>query len=297
MQSVSSNRVCLFRITAADRKRLQTLLFKRYPYREWGSFFKFGFRVTPWGVHISFVKSIEPQPGDLDRNSGIVEFDPGYILRAQLALADTELGIGVIHSHPQGCSTFASSLDEDMDAYFSHEFATYGKGRPYVSLRVGLDADGKFTFSGEAWLKSEQMPVTEWLTVGTGLQREGAAFCSMVDNFISSADETRARLTELVGERAGRLRDATIAVIGCGGLGSPAVHVLVRAGVRRFVLVDPQFFASSNHERMHGSTWRDIETKPLKIAILRRLILEIEPTAEVIIIRGNVLDDAVLNEL
>ena len=80
-------------------------------------------------------------------------------------------------------------------------------------------------------------------------------------------------------------------------LGSPAVHVLVRAGVRRLVLVDPEFFAPSDHERMHGSTWRDLETKPLKIEILRRLILDIESKAEVVAIRGNVLDDAVLDEL
>lgn len=45
------------------------------------------------------------------------------------------------------------------------------------------------------------------------------------------------------------------------------------------------------------STWRDLETKPLKIEILRRLILDVEPEAEVIIIRGNILDDAVLDEI
>src|SRR5580704_1011768 len=112
MQSRTNRKTCLFRITAADREKLERLVFKRYPHREWGSFFRFGYRVTSWGIHISFVDAIEPQPGELKQDSGIVEFDARYILRAQLALADTELGIGVIHSHPQGCSTFASSLDD-----------------------------------------------------------------------------------------------------------------------------------------------------------------------------------------
>jgi molybdopterin/thiamine biosynthesis adenylyltransferase len=297
MQTATHTKTCLFRITAADREKLQTLLFKRYPHREWGSFFRFGYRVTNWGIHVSFVDTIEPQPGDLKRDSGIVEFSAGYILRAQLMLADMELGIGVIHSHPQGCSTYASSLDDDMDNYFSREFATYGKGRPYVSLRVAQTADGEFSFSGEAWLNGKQMPVTEWLTVGTELCREAAELDYWRKEDSVTEDERTARLAELVGSRVGRLKCSSVAAIGCSGLGSPAVHVLVRAGVRRFVLVDPDHFAPSNQERMHGSNWRDLETKPLKIEILRRLILDIEPKAEITIIRGNVLDEAVLDEI
>ena len=120
----------LFRITAADREKLHALVFKRYPDCEWGSFFRFGYRVASWGIHVSFVDILEPQHGELKPDSAIVEFDARYILRAQLALTDTELGIGVIHSHPMGCSTFASSLDDAMDDYVSREFATYGSGRP-----------------------------------------------------------------------------------------------------------------------------------------------------------------------
>ena len=287
----------MFRITARDREKLETLVFKRYPRREWGSFFRFGYRITRWGLHVCFVDALEPQPGELKRESGIVEFEAAYILRAQLALVQTKLGIGVVHSHPQGCGTSASQLDNDMDAYFSREFSVYGEGRPYVSLRVARDTEGIFSFIGEAWLNGEQMPVTEWFTVGDELQRERAEreFHAAITNDV--ADERTARFTELIGERAGRIAHSSVAVIGCSGLGSPAVHVLVRAGVKRFVLVDPEHFAPSNHERMHGSTWRDLETKPLKIEILRRLILDIEPTAEVVTIRGNVLDDAVLDEI
>src|SRR5262249_9621544 len=75
------------------------------------------------------------------------------------------------------------------------------------------------------------------------------------------------------------------------------VHVLVRAGVRRFVLVDPEVFAPSNLERLHGSFWRHLKTKPPKIKILRRLILAINPNAEIKMIRGNVLDENVLDQL
>jgi hypothetical protein len=297
MKSFNSKKVCLFRITGADREKLQKLLFKRYPHREWGSFFRFGYRQTSWGIHVSFVDAMEPRPGDLKEESGIVEFSAGYILRAPLALGQTKLGMGVIHSHPEDCSAFASSLDNDMDDYFSGEFATYGAGRPYVSLRIAKSADGCFTFGGEAWVNGASMPVMEWLTVGGALEREVSEIIGAAKQKDSFLDERTARLTELVGERTARLPNSVVGVIGCSGTGSPAVHVLVRAGVRRFVLVDPEAFAPSNLERMHGSTWRDLKTKPPKVEIMRRLILEINPKAEVKIIRGNALDENVLDEL
>lgn len=169
----SSNRKYgLFRIAAADREKLHALVFKRYPHHEWGSFFRFGYRLTEWGIHVSFVDAIEPRAGDLDEESGIVEFSAGYILRAQLALNETGLGVGVIHSHPEDGGTGASRLDNDMDGYFSGEFAEYGNGRPYVSLRVAKSSDGIFSFSGAAWINGEQIPIVEWLTVGKELERE-----------------------------------------------------------------------------------------------------------------------------
>src|SRR5919109_806018 len=164
MKDFDSNKVCLFRIMAADREELEKLLFKRYPSREWGTFFRFGYRITSWGIHITFVDALEPKAGDLKRTSGIVEFAPGYILRSQLALAATALGIGIVHSHPMGCSTYPSSLDDDMDGYFASEFALYGGRRPYVSLRVAKDEGGRFRFSGEVWLDSVRMAVTHIIT-------------------------------------------------------------------------------------------------------------------------------------
>jgi len=289
---------CLLRITAADRQRLESLVFKRYPEKEWGSFFLFGYRITRWGLHISFVETLCPHSGDLDEHSGIVEFNARYILRAQLQAEATALAVGVIHSHPQNSGTGASMLDNDMDSYFAREFHNYTPGRPYVSVRVALSSTGAFTFSGEAWVANETMPITNWLTIGEQLERHAAESILFGYRNFEDRDEPRARLTELLGESAGiRLRNATVGVVGCSGLGSPAVHVLVRAGVSRFVLVDPELFASSNLERLHGSTWRDLSSTPAKVSILRRLILEIEPNADVIMIRGNVLDEAVLDAL
>jgi hypothetical protein len=298
MKDFDSNKVCLFRIMAADREELEKLLFKRYPSREWGTFFRFGYRITSWGIHITFVDALEPKAGDLKRTSGIVEFAPGYILRSQLALAATALGIGVVHSHPMGCSTYPSSLDDDMDGYFASEFALYGDRRPYVSLRVAKDEGGRFRFSGEVWLDSVRMAVTHIITVGTDLDRKAAEFDAAPKCTSSVPDKSITRVRELLGEEnVARLKRSTTGIVGCSGTGSPAAHVLARAGVGRFVLVDPECFAPSNHERFHPSTWRDLERKQLKVELVRRMILDINPAAEVTMIRGNVIHESVLDAL
>ena len=286
----------MFRIAGIDRRNLEVLLFRRYPHAEWGTFFRFGYRITPWGLHVTFVESLEPGPGDLNLHSNIVEFSARYILRAQLHLGSTTLGIGVIHSHPEDCGTGASPLDEDMDRYFHREFFECSEGRPYVSVRLARHSDGRFRFSGEAWVGGEVLPITELLTIGEELSRQTALPCSAIA-IDAEVEEYRARYVELVGDRVGRLRQATIGVVGCSGLGSPAVHVLVRAGVRRFVLIDPKLFDPSNLERMHGSNRQDVDAKLPKTEILGRLIHEIDPGAEVTMIRGNVLHDHVLDEL
>jgi hypothetical protein len=286
---------CIFRITAADREELEKLLLRRYPHSEWGTFFRFGYRVTSWGIHVTFVRALPPEAGDLDETSGIVEFRARYILRAQLGMEEDELGLGVIHSHPEGCGTGASLLDQDMDSYFAAEFAAGDGSRPYVSLRIARDATGRFSFRGEAWVGQEVIPVTDFLTIGDTLERQASG--DRYDAEEHPLDESRKRLHELIGERTDRLSTARIGVIGCSGLGSPAAHVLVRSGVKRFLLLDPKDFSSSNMERMHGSVWADLEDPRPKVEILRRLILDIEPSAEVQTNLGNVLDEEVLDEL
>jgi hypothetical protein len=57
------------------------------------------------------------------------------------ALDFEELGVGVIHSHPQGCAPFPSHSDDDMDSYFAEEFERFGNGRPYASLIVSRDSE------------------------------------------------------------------------------------------------------------------------------------------------------------
>ena len=163
---------CLLRIQKADREKLERLIFQRYPAKEWGTFFRFGFRRTEWGIAASFVGAERPMPGDLDRTSPVTVFRSRYILRAHHIVEDGPLAAGVIHSHPQGFDTFPSPSDDDMDEYYAKEFHRYSKGRPYLSVIFARDSDGKFNFTGRVFDRGECYPLTDLLTVDSALERE-----------------------------------------------------------------------------------------------------------------------------
>ncbi len=301
----SDRRYCILRITEQARHKLEAHLFQRYPRCEWGTFFRFGFRRAPWGIAISYVDALWPGDGDLKCESCITTFEGEYTLRAFRAAEQKEVAIGVAHSHPRGGHTFPSELDDDMDTYFGEELSAYSSGMPYCSLIFQRSVSSGFTFTGRVYDRGEWLPVRELFTVGKDLRREVA------ENYLpqlrvpnetdkTDTESTTARLASVFGSAAqDRLATATAGVIGCSGTGSPAIHVLARAGVGRFVLIDPERLSPSNLERVHGSTRDDIRDGqgPYKVDVMSRMIRAINPAAEITALKLNALNEYVLDEL
>ena len=260
----------VIRFREADRRRLEQLVFSRYPTREWGTFFRFGFRRTGWGLALSFVDLLPPQAGDMDRQSPLTVFRDEYSRRAFHAAAGP-LAVGVVHSHPEGYRTWPSRLDDDMDHYFSSELSAYGAGKPYCSLILQRNHDDGLTFSGRVYDRGRWLPVEHLLTAGEALERLDSELSrGPAEDPGPEEESATARLEETFGKRsAARLRRATVGVVGCSGTGSPAVHILARAGVGNFVLVDPERLSRSNLERLHGSYPEDLrgEKPPLKVEL------------------------------
>jgi hypothetical protein len=289
------------RIRAGDRERMEKHLYQRYPHREWGSFFRFGWRRTPWGVAIFYVDGLWPEAGDLDRQTGMTTFRDQYSSRAfQAARTAQGLGIGVIHSHPEGYGTWPSPLDDDMDGYFSREFGSFTGGSPYCSLIFQRSEEKGFTFSGRLYDRGQWLPVTELITVGpTQIDREQSEIVNAAPAF-HAVTNTAERLASLMGANSlQRLQSAVVGVIGCSGTGSPAIEVLARARVGEFVLVDPERLSPSNLERVHGSRSSHVQGPdyPFKVDLMREMILEINPAARVTTFAGNILHENVIDEL
>jgi hypothetical protein len=297
---VEDSRRSILRVRSSGLAALEKHVYQRYPQREWGTFFEFGYRRTSWGLALSYVDGFWPEPGDLDRQVGLTRFVDQYSRRAFHHTAASPLAMGVVHSHPQGCCTYPSSLDDDMDSYFAREFGAYGNGKPYCSLILQHHPLTGFTFTGRVYDRGEWLPVEKLLTVGDKIELFGSEAEEPKPAITGTSEATRARLISVFGQlSAARLEQATAGIIGCSGTGSPAAHVLARAGIGGFVLVDPKRFAIPNLERMHGSTIDLInrEPSPYKVEIVADLIKSINPNAHISTLAGNILHENVIDEL
>src|SRR5581483_7248114 len=282
----------VMRITGALRERLESLIFSRYPDKEWATYFLFGTHRRPDGMVITVADLIEPEGDDLDSTTAIVRFTEPYSLRAALEKQKRGLCVGVIHSHPQGYGVRPSPLDDDMDSYYGDYFSAFGKEGAYFSLIFSKTKEGDIHFSGRGWNDGHEFQLTEIVTVSDKEIRRETARCKP-SSASHSHNEYRERFEQIYGrEAAARLRNARVVIIGASGTGSPAAHVLARAGVENFGLIDPQQLAKSNLERLHGSYQAHFAKgeaeAPLKVEVVRDLIKAINPRANVTCIAGNI---------
>lgn len=308
-RSMSTDRPCvsedagkgIVRIRKTELAQLEKYLFQRYPNREWGTFFRFGYRRTFWGIAVCFVDCLLPRAGDLDRQTALTTFHEHYSRRAFHESENIDgLAVGVAHSHPVGCAVRPSDLDDDMDGYFAKEFAAFSGGRPYCSL-IFERSDRGLSFSGRIYDRGNWLPVSSMISVGETVCRWGSQLMPAELSVIESASESpTARLQSLMGSQSERrLQNSRIGVVGNSGTGSPVVLVLARARVGSFVVVDPQRLSTSNLERLQGSEWRHLSLDPLpyKAELMRELVHSINPEASVVPMVGNLVHSNVIDEL
>ena len=293
----------LVRIAEPELGSLFDTLFQRYPSYEWATFARFGWRETKEGLVLTLVSLDLPHPGDLDETAGHVVIREPYSLRTALAAEAHPHGIGVIHSHPQGYQTFPSTIDDDMDGYYSAYFADFAAARPYASLIFARARDGRISGTGRifhkgSWIRVERFTVErQFVQVD---QPAGQSFNRVRE--VQPNLEVVARLVSAFGvESADRLAQATVAVVGAGGTGSPAIEILGRAGIGHLITVDPDVFTQSNLERVHGSEYADVpangESGPFKVAIATRHLKGINPRMRVTAVAGRVPQRTVVDLL
>lgn len=274
------------RITHDLLERLKAVVFSRYPRKEWATFLTFGFRRTKDVLVVTAVDLITADDGELNAVVPIVQFAPQYSVRAALAVEKSPLCIGVVHSHPEDYRPRPSALDDDMDTYYADYFQNFTKSACYCSLIFVLKKDGTFVFSGRGTVDGKTFQITRIVVVGKdSIGRLGLAQRS-------TPTAVTERLEQVYGREAReRLQTSFVTIVGCGGTGSVVAHILARAGVQHFVLIDHDRFEDSNLERLHGSSHADVHssTKRYKVEIVRDLIHSINPDCVVVPIVGNIL--------
>ncbi len=94
-----------------------------------------------------------------------------------------------------------------------------------------------------------------------------------------------------------RLRQLSAAVVGCSGTGSPLIEQLVRLGIGRLVLVDPDVVEEKNLNRILHATVADAAAKRPKVEVIRRAIEETGLGTELITLQRNLVDPDVVKHV
>ena len=71
------------------------------------------------------------------------------------------------------------------------------------------------------------------------------------------------------------LNNLHVGIVGCGGTGSAVAEQLLRLGVRKFTLIDPDALSDSNVTRVYGSTFLDVGK--LKVEVLGNHLRRVAP--------------------
>ena len=87
-----------------------------------------------------------------------------------------------------------------------------------------------------------------------------------------------------------RLRMLSAAVIGCSGTGSPLIEQLVRLGIGKLVLVDPDVVEEKNLNRILHATMEDAQARRPKVEVMAREINRIGLGTNVVPLQKNLVD-------
>jgi molybdopterin/thiamine biosynthesis adenylyltransferase len=87
------------------------------------------------------------------------------------------------------------------------------------------------------------------------------------------------------------LQGLTVGIVGAGGIGSLLFLLLVRLGVGRLILLDPDVVELSNLNRLAGATLEDAAQHRPKVDVLARYAARINPAVTVIPLQKSILEE------
>ncbi|MCP1848111.1 MULTISPECIES: HesA/MoeB/ThiF family protein [unclassified Bradyrhizobium] len=188
---------------------------------------------------------------------------PTRRLKALLSSAgNAGMGILKIHSHPSGYDAF-SDADDRSDVEL---FEAVARRLPGEHVSAVMLPDGRIFAR-----------MVNAAGLGKRMERVSVVGDDLV--FWDSAPEAERqdfdlRHRQMFGDRTTNvLATLSVAVVGVSGTGSPTVEMLMRLGVGRIVLVEPDHVEAKNLNRIYGAKRGDADAKRNKAEMMRDHVL------------------------
>lgn len=193
-------------------------------------------------------KVLLPSPDAWERQgTGILRPRAQWISSAISCAVREHAGLLFVHSHPDPFHPIGMS-DIDMSSFqvLAQHLAPILDG-PFAAAVVH-----PYGWAGVAWSVNKIARIDSIVGVGRTLR-----FLSLLEK--PSDTEIDDRQQSALGVVHERVRNLTVALVGCGGVGSPTGEQLIRMGAKRLALVDGGFLdTSSNVRRVFGSKSSDL---------------------------------------
>lgn len=191
----------------------------------------------------------------LERTSVSLSIASGGYVPA-LGLAEKLDAVAIwFHTHPGLMGApLPSARDQLVDRQIADLFRLRTGSRFYGALIASPRSNG-FAFTGHLEDESgERWPIDSVWSVGDRLSLI-AAFNRRQESPSTIFDRNVRAFGSAVQANLGALH---VGIVGCGGTGSAVAEQLVRLGVRRFTLADPDVLSPSNVTRVFGSGVSDV---------------------------------------
>ena len=176
-------------------------------------------------------------------------------------------GLLKIHSHPTGYAEFSLCDDRSDGELFPSLHGWTDDGRPHAS--AVMLPDGQI-FGRAHWDDGTTQPLERISVAGDDIRLWPGRFHAEGEATTEAPEWARRHAQAFGRGTTAWLRALSVAVVGCSGTGSPLIEQLVRLGVGRLVLVDPDPLEEKNLNRIVNARLRDVG-KP-KVEVLARAV-------------------------
>lgn len=241
-------------------------------------------RLKNQGVHKLLVHEVVHIPySECHRMPDFISWQTERIIPLIEKASKNDWAIIKIHSHPGGYEQF-SSLDDDSDI------------RLFSSIFGWTDSD--FTHGSCVMLPDGRIfgrvffPNLETDTISR-ISVAGDEIC-IWDYSIEFNNELEIgkRTIQAFGERTySLLKKLKIGVVGCSGTGSPVIEQLVRLGVGKLILIDPDKVELKNLNRILNTKRTDANNHRLKVNVLKEAIVNFDLGTNVGVYSDNIYDN------
>ena len=168
-----------------------------------------------------------------------------------------------IHSHPGGYRKFSDTDDSSDKEFFNSAFGWATNDKPHASAVMLPSGEifGRFFFSDMT-----HKPIDKISIIGDTILQ----FSKLID---IRKDDFALRTIQAFGEKTFQiLKGLSVGVVGCSGTGSPVIEQLVRLGIGKIVLVDPDIVEMKNLNRIINTTSLDANEGKSKVTTIANAI-------------------------